>query len=143
MLMSLLSFFLILVHFRPLLHLTQKPDIWFTHQVKWPFSITGSTRLKLDNSNHSDIFYVLKPDSHLPKTWSDFVCFHDIPLKMMKNAFYFIFSSFSLLRYLDFCWRFLHRISSMIFFKKYWSCCILLTDQNLNIGRNLNIVELL
>ena len=42
----------------------------------------------------------LKSDSHLPKT-KFFICFNDSPLKMIKNAFYFILKAFS--RYLNFC----------------------------------------
>ena len=39
---------------------------------------------------------VLKPDSHLPKKF--FVCFNDSPLKMMKNALYFILKALFVLK---------------------------------------------
>ena len=35
------------------------------------------------------VTYKLKTDSHLPK--NSFICFNGSPLKMMKNAFSFIF----------------------------------------------------
>ena len=48
----------------------------------------------------------LKPDSHLPKK---IIYFNDSPLKMMKNAFYFILKAlFGLKIYKFFSWLFGH-----------------------------------
>ena len=48
----------------------------------------------------------LNSDSHLPK--KKFICVTESPLKLTKNAFYFIFKAlFSLSRFLNFCLDFL------------------------------------
>ena len=40
-------------------------------------------------SKHENTFISLKSDSHHPKKFV-FICFNKSPLKVMKNAFYFI-----------------------------------------------------
>ena len=50
----------------------------------------------------------LKPDFHLPKKVL-FICFNESPLKMMKNAFYFILKALFVLKILNFLsWHFGH-----------------------------------
>ena len=51
--------------------------------------------------------YTLKPGSHIPKKFG-FFCFSESPLKIIKNAFYFILKALFILkiimlRYLNFC----------------------------------------
>ena len=53
----------------------------------------------------------LKSDSHLPKKFI-FICFNKIPLKMMKNTFYFTLKALFVLKYLNFCLEFISVISS-------------------------------
>ena len=43
----------------------------------------------------------------LPSKTISCICFYEIPLKMMNNAFYFILKVFSFSRYLNFCIDFL------------------------------------
>ena len=43
---------------------------------------------------------ILKSDSHLPK--KNYSCFYDSPLKMMKNAFYFILKALFVLKIFKF-----------------------------------------
>ena len=51
-------------------------------------------------------FWFLKSDSQLPII---FICFNEIPLKMMKNAFYFILKAFFVLKIFRFLsWLFGH-----------------------------------
>ena len=42
----------------------------------------------------------LKSDFHLPKKC--FICFNESPLKMMKNAFYFVIKAFFVLKIFKF-----------------------------------------
>ena len=51
---------------------------------------------------------LLKLDSHLPKKFC-FICFTESPLKMMKNAFYFILKALLVLKVFKFLsWLFAH-----------------------------------
>ena len=58
-----------------------------------------------DNANNAGIANVkivvtlkyLKSDSHLPKK-TFFICFNDIPSKIMKNVFHFILKTFFVLK---------------------------------------------
>ena len=43
----------------------------------------------------------VKPNSHLPKKYI-FICFNEGPLKMMKNAFYFILKALFVLKIFKF-----------------------------------------
>ena len=48
---------------------------------------------KLNNAKITSFSLTLNSDFHLPKKVG-FICFNENPLKMMKNAFYFLFKSF-------------------------------------------------
>ena len=48
---------------------------------------------KLNNAKITSFSLTLNSDFHLPKKVG-FICFNEDPLKMMKNAFYFLFKSF-------------------------------------------------
>ena len=54
----------------------------------------------------------LKSDSHLPK--KSFICFNESPLKMMKNAFYFIlkvFFIFKIFKFLSWLFSYIEKMA--------------------------------
>ena len=86
-------------------------SVSFTHggdlqTTKYTMKPTKKTYLIQYDLKQTVKGYSLKSDSHLPKKLC--ISLTESPLKMMKNAFYFILKKlFSFLRYLNFCQEFL------------------------------------
>ena len=60
---------------------------------------------KLNNAKITSFSLTLNSDFHLPKKVG-FICFNENPLKMMKNAFYFIIKVFLVLKLFKLlCWH--------------------------------------
>ena len=63
--------------------------------------LNAGTKMIADESFELKLTKNLKSDSHLSKRIL-FVCFNENPLKMMKNAFYFILKALFLLKIFKF-----------------------------------------
>ena len=122
----LLSLSLHILHYGPgmsskVKHQALLQEVWKTYEetpliklCNWeksastrPF-LTHSLKVSFINFTTTFIFFTKsKSDSHLPK--KNFICFNESRLKMLKNAFYFIWKALFVLKIFTFLpWHFGH-----------------------------------
>ena len=76
---------------------------------EWPLKVFyNPTKLTISIISIADFKMTLPPSKKV-----GFICFNRRPLKMMKNAFYFMSKALFLLRYLNFCTKFFGHVGKM------------------------------